>query len=122
MAPQNESNQKPRNEETEGIDQDLRPVDARSPELESEHVEPEPFSDSDPFRAARTREVVSETSGILAEVQAEPTGFDDVTDKQFAGLYADAIERAKWNPARSDGFRGLLRLGRSVPPRAQRVL
>lgn len=122
MAPQNEGNEESRNQKVEGSNQQDGSSISASADLESPQQQIEPFTDADPFRAARTRETIGETESILAEVQSKAVGFNDLADFELANLYKDATERAKWEPARQDAFIGILRLGKPVPPRAKRVL
>lgn len=122
MASQNEGNPKHRVDEVEKTDPESGSTDTPSPGVETEELEFKPFSDADPFRAARVGALVDETADLLGEVQVEPVGFGRATDDELASFYEDAVERAKWSKARQDGLLGVLRLGRPVPRRSQRVL
>ena len=122
MAPQDESNKKPRDDDSDELHSGARSDDGKSVELESIDREPEPFSDDDPFRAARIGEVVGETSGLLSEVQVQGAGFEGLTNREYADLHKNAAERKRWPEARQDGFISILRLGKPVPPRSKRVL
>lgn len=122
MAPQNEGNKKSGDEDIKEPDSTTGSGDLSEASDSSSDSEIQPFSDNDPFRAARTREVISETARALDPIQAEPVGFENLTDEQKRYISEDALERSEWSQARQDGFTSILRLGRSIPPRSQRVL
>ena len=62
MAPQNEGNKKPRNGEIENEVEQDGSVSSGGVVLESEDIEPEHFSNEDPFRTPRIAEITeSET-------------------------------------------------------------
>ena len=94
----------------------------RSIDAQTQQQQPAPFSEFDPFRAARTSAVRSETDRLLEPLQVEQSGFEDTTEAQRRQLYADAEERASWSKARSDAFISLLRLGKPIPSRGNRIL
>ena len=122
MASSNESNEKLRNDEdTNGVE---APVgqSSQSTDLAAEGPKFEPFDPEDPWRAARTAEVVSNTRKFLQGLQVEPVGFQDATPKQLRRLDEDAYERSTWSEARQNDFAGILRLGRRTPSRSQRIL
>ena len=122
MASQNESDEKSRNEEIKSTDSEVHKRTDRSTDVESKGQQFEPFAADDPWRTTRTREVVSETKRLLEQIQTEPIGFENATPKQLRSFQQNATERASWSQARQDGFIGLLRLGRPVPPRSKRIL
>lgn len=122
MAPQNESDPKPRDEKTKVDDTETSVGSSRSVSVESAKQRIEPFSDDDTQYSARARALVSETAGLLDQVHAQPAGFNGATPEQLANLYKDANERALWNQARQDGFLSILRLGLPTPPRSKRIL
>lgn len=122
MAPQNESDQKPGNDEVKAGSERVAEPGSGSTDLASQDKPVEYFSDDDEFSASRFAALSSETTGLLQQVQLKPDGLKDATPEQLRNLYQDAEERQGWSQARQDGFIGLLRLGRPTPPRAARVL
>ena len=122
MAPQNESDPKSGNEETQVGDKQTTGQSSRGTDLESEQLRPEPYAIDDPQRADRISALSSETAGVLEQVQATPVGFDDLTPEQLRYVHEDAVERSEWSEARQDAFVSILRLGRKVPPRSKRIL
>ena len=122
MVSPNESNTESRNTETQSGTTPNEVHRRRSTDLEASDVRPEPFSDDDPFRTARTSEALREAAEILSPIQTSPVGFAQCTPEQQRRIYQDAEERASWSQARKDGFTALLRLGQPLPSRANRVL
>jgi len=122
METSRESNPQPGNENSQGSDQHVQPGTDRTSDMAPEVVDIVPFSENDPFRATRISETVGQTASLLSEVQMEASGFQGATTEQFAALSRDAEERASWSQTRQDGFVGLLRLGKSTPPRSKRIL
>lgn len=122
MAPQNESNKESRNEETKAIVTGNGSESGRSTNVESISVDPEPYSDADPYRTTRIAALRSETAELLEQVQIQPDGFERVTEQQLRSIHEDAYERKKWSKTRQDGFIGILRLGRQTPARSKRLL
>lgn len=122
MESQSKSNEEPRIEQAESVDKDITGSSGKSVDVESKGLEFEPFTDQDPFRAARTRQAIDEARGFLENVSSEQTGFENLTNIELAGILEDAEERAKWSETRQDGLIGLLRLGRITPPRSRRIL
>lgn len=122
MAPQNEGDKKSGNEQAEGDNIDSKSSESDSIIMEGKEPQIEPYSDDDPLRSTRINSLASETAGLLDKVQAQPTGFERATGEELRNIHEDAIERSKWSTSRQDGFTGILRLGRPVPPRARRVL
>eukprot|EP00918_Siedleckia_nematoides_P004062 GHVU01009148.1.p1 GENE.GHVU01009148.1~~GHVU01009148.1.p1 ORF type:complete len:345 (+),score=15.02 GHVU01009148.1:389-1423(+) len=90
--------------------------------METTAQQPPPFSEFDPFRAARYRALSSETKALCDSVSIGITGIENLNEDQLRTLQEDAEERSRWSEARSDAFSGLLRLGATVPPRGKRVL
>jgi hypothetical protein len=122
MASPNESNQESRDKHPPSSSESTRSNDRRSTDLESAEQHYEPFSNEDPYGASRITALRGETSTLLDEIQAEATHFERTNHKQLQHLHEDAIERSKWSETRQDGFISILRLGKSTPPRANRVL
>lgn len=122
MAPQNESNQESRDAEVKSDVGDVGTDNDRSTVLETRKVEPEPFSDDDPYRSTRIASIRSETDELLSEVQGLSVGLEGSSKRQLERIQQDVVERSGWSEARSDGFIGILRLGRKTPPRGARVL
>ena len=122
MASQNESDKKSGIDEVKTDTERDGSKDSGSVELESKEVEFEPFSDDDPYGAARISSLFSETSQFLDSIQAKPVGFETATQQQLRSFQEDAVQRAKWSQARQDVFIGFLRLGRPIPPRSKRIL
>lgn len=122
MEPQNESNEK------SGIDQ----VKETSPSanvgyvgttnVETNDLPIEPFTESDPFRASRIDQTISETTTLLQSVSQQDSNIEDVDVDTIKALHQDASERSKWSKTRTDGYTGLLRLAVPTPPRSKRVL
>ena len=122
MAPQNEGNPESRDEQVTSDNQATATERRRSTDVASSVVEPEPFADDDPYRAARIAQINGETTALLSEVQITPTGLQDSTTKELRGFYKDAESRAAWSETRKDEFAGLLRLCKPVPSRGRRIL
>lgn len=121
MATQNESNEKPRQTEVNReVTANEQPRD-RSANMESDDAQIVPFSENDPFRAARIAETARETGELLETISCKAVGFEELDDDQIRRISEDAEERARWRPARQDGFRALLRLGRKSLTRYQRI-
>ena len=81
-----------------------------------------PFSEFDPWRAHRYREVSSETSDFLDSMGLKSVGIESADEDQLRTLSKDAEERQGWSQTRSDAFRGIIRLGAILPPRGNRIL
>ena len=122
MESQSESDKKPGTDQVNDSAEKSKDGVSRGVDVAIEGQQFEPFTDADPFRAARTAEAVGETRTFLSEIQIEPAGFSDATPEQQRRVHADAAERASWSQARQDEFLGILRLGRRTPPRSKRVL
>ena len=122
MAPQNESDKKPGNDQVEGGDQESRSEGSGSAQLESGQQHYEPFSDADPFRPDRISQIRSANAALLQSIQTEPVGFENLTTEQYRSIYSDVEERTKWSSPTQDAFIGILRLGRKTPARGKRVL
>ena len=122
MAPQNEMHKESRDEDIESADGNARTVSDKGADLESRNIEPEPFSNDDPFLATRIAETRSQTNALFESLSLKTAGFENATNEQYRRISEDAIERAKWPEAIQDEFEGLLRLGRKIPPRSRRIL
>ena len=122
MEAQSEGNEELRVKEGKGNAKGDELQSGRGANVETREQPIEPFSNDDPFRTDRINQARSEASALLKHVQAEPVGFQGSNDKQLVRVYKDAEERATWSKARQDGFIGILRLGRPVPRRSERIL
>lgn len=122
METSNKSNAEPRQEgdNTQTVNNE-RSSD-RSSYVAAVDEQIEPFAENDPFRASRITETVREAGELLAKIQVKATGFENLNEREFRIISKDASERATWSKARSDGFTGLLRLGRGTPSRYNRIL
>ena len=98
------------------------PEDRAGPVPQAEDLEPRPFDPDDTQRAARISALDGKASEFLSSVGIRPSGYRRLTPAQLRSLHSDATERAGWPTAQQDVFRGLLRLGHSVPSRSRRVL
>ena len=122
MASQDEVHQKPGNAQDNKSDKSDGSSDTRGTELEAKELPPAPFSEFDPFRTDRYRALNRETQTFLGELGAEAVGIEGLNEDQLRSLQEDAEERERWQPARQDAFRGILRLGAAVPSRDKRLL
>lgn len=122
MASQNEMHSESGIEKVEGTNTESGSGDSRVTDLQTRDRQAAPFSEFDPFRADRTRQVISETDEFLGQINAQPNGFERASETDLQKLSEDAFERSKWSETRSDAFLGVLRLGRPVPPRSKRIL
>ena len=122
MASQDEVHQKSGDAQDKKSDRQDGSADVGSTELETKELSPAPFSEFDPFRTDRYRALNRETQTFLGELGAEAVGIEGLNEDQLRSLQEDAEERERWQPARQDAFRGIIRLGAAVPPRDKRLL
>lgn len=122
MAAQREGNPEHRSQDTPSETLDHERGRDRATDVEAIYVQPEPWSEGDPLRANRIAEARSQTDSFLEEIRATGNGYGDLPPGQYRRLSEDAQERARWTKARSDAFRGILRLGIGTPSRFKRVL
>lgn len=122
MEPQNESNQKSRDDKAEKPDKVDDKSGSRGTDLEATEQQFEPFDDTDPFRATRIAEIGGQTAALLAEVSATPTNLERLAPNELRSLQQDARERERWGPSGQDVFIGFLRLDYKTPPRSARIL
>ena len=122
MASQNEMHEGTRNEQDKKTDRDNSSGQTNPINVEAEKQPPPPFSEHDPFRAYRYSEVTSETQTFLDSMGLKASGFEDADENQLRTLSKDVEERQRWRQARSDAFRGIVRLGTATPPRGKRLL
>ena len=122
MASQDEVHSKPRDAKDNEVNKQDGQSDIGTTDVEARELPPAPFSEFDPFRADRYRSLNRETQTFLGELGAEAVGIEGLDENQLRSLQADAEERERWQPARQDAFRGILRLGAAVPSRDKRLL
>lgn len=122
MATPDKSNPQSRNEHVEAVDPQTTGSPNRGADVETRHVQPEPWSIDDPDLPDRINTVQRQTGAFLQEIQVEPAFGEGLSPEQYRDIHRAAVERASWSPARQNAFRGVLRLARPTPPRAKRVL
>ena len=122
MASQDEMHPKPRDAKDNEVNKQDGQSDIGTTDLEARELPPAPFSEFDPFRTDRYRALNRETQTFLGELGAEAVGIEGLDENQLRSLQEDAEERERWQPARQDAFRGILRLGAAVPSRDKRLL
>ena len=118
MASQNEMHEGTRNAQDKKTDSNNSPGQTTPINVEAEKQPPPPFSEHDPFRSHRYREVTGQTQTFLDSMGLTASGFEDADENQLRTLSKDAEERQRWRPARSDAFIGIVRLGTVTPPRS----
>ena len=122
MASQNESNPESGIGEAEKKNTADESKDSRGVNQTTREQPGAPFSEFDPFRAARIGEVHRQTDTLLQSVHREGVGLENADEELLRRLYEDAEERASWSEARQDAFTAILRLGKPTPRRRDRIL
>ena len=122
MASQDEMHPQSRDAKDTENNQQSQNSATNAANMETTAQQPPPFSEFDPFRAARYRALSSETQALCDSVSIGITGIENLNEDQLRTLQEDAEERTRWSEARSDAFSGLLRLGAKVPARGKRIL
>lgn len=122
MEPQSESDKRDRTPKPSDASERREPQRSGDADVATPEPPPEPFSEDDPQRADRVSALRGQEDFFLSQVGYSLGGLDGSTGAELRTFRSNATERQRWPEAAADGFSGLLRLGRPVPPRSQRIL